>query len=590
MVPPFPRLPPGALHAAGVQLAARIPRLLFAAVIDYPVPGSTRSAGGLLHAVAVRSTPPGDRLDASIAEDVSVLAAGARRVAHQNRERRVEVEVALEVGTVQLAVDWHECTDFAKQIAKGSPTCSELLSLNPGNAGAQLLYSSDEWVGLRATLLAACGDPRDMLLRRQYLKACVGPATGLIHKASRKNKKAADGADDASHDVSDVAALYDLCTRAARGCSEPELAEKALSLRDAGDASCVSWRALVIELSARVEQMPELSPLFPAAVESWCVDIRATDYSSFAQELGHVFANSDALCPLQLWLARLSAAGFPACMKEHDLPAGPFLHDAGLVEELPKDLQRQIPSGSEIVLMLQTGSFMYDLHIESSDRDYRVLFLTKPEQLLAVHPPSSEFRHNVNLGFGADKSGLDEFKGVELGTFVLELARGNPVNVELLFAQKAGACSSVWEELRAARTCFLTLRCCRQYLGFVADRLQKLARVVEAPSFGQLQSAQASKLAYQAQHKFLDLRRVLSGGMPQVALADEERERILELRRSRPSLAEAQALFQAAQAEAEALRGRLDEAVAAGQLPEEVDGAALLEWLASVRERSILEA
>lgn len=478
---------------------------------------------------------------------------------------------------------------FARQVAEGSPTCSELLAQIPGSTGSKLLYSSDEWARLRATLLATCGNLDDILASRQYLRACVGPAMGLVYKASKKKKNSGKGAGNVSGQVTDVPALFDLCVRAARGCSAPELGEKALSLRDAGDVSCDSWRGLVDELSALVGNVPELSPSIPAAVDSWCVAIRAADYRSFANKFRHVDAPSDAPCPLQLWLARLSAAGFPASLKEYTSPLVPFLQDEGLVETLPEDLRSQLPCGSEIVLVLQTGSFMYDLHIESSDCDYRVVFLTKPEQALSVHPPGDEFRHHVNLGFGADKSGLDEFKGTELGAFVLDLARGNPVNVELLFAQKAGACSSVWEELRAARTCFLTVRCCRQYLGFVADRLKKLEAIVGAHTFGGLQSSQASKLLYQTQHKFLDLRRVLSGDVPQVAVAGEERENILAVRRSRLSLAEAELLLETSQSEAEALETQLDEVVAAGRLPEEVDSVALLAWLRCVRERSILE-
>lgn len=587
-MPPIPCLPPCALHAAGVQLSARIPRLLVAAIIDYPVPGSTRSAAGL-HAVAVRSTPPGDRMDSVVVDDVPVLASGARHVAHQNRERRVEVDVALEAGVVQVSVDWHECTDFSRQVAKGSPTCNELLAMIPGSTGAFFLYSSDEWVHLQASILETCGNLDGILARRQYLRACVGPAVGLVYKALKKKHKSGKGAGDVCGEVTDAPALFDLCVRAARGCSAPELGEKALSLRDTGDSSCDSWRGLVDELSTLVGNMPELSPSIPAAVDSWCIAIRAADYESFAKHVRRIDAHSDVPCPLQLWLARLSAAGFSACLKEYTSSPVPFLQDERLVETLPEDLRSQLPCGSEIVLVLQTGSFMYDLHVESSDCDYRVLFRTKPEQALSVHPPCDEFRHHVNLGFGVDKSGLDEFKGTELGAFVLDLARGNPVNVELLFAQKAGACSSVWEELRAARTCFLTIRCCRQYLGFVADRLKKFEAIVGAHTFGGLQSAQASKLLYQTQHKFLDLRRVLSGDVPQVAVAGKEREKILAVRRSRLSLAEAKVLLEAAKSDAESLRAQLDEAVAAGRLPAEVDSVALLAWLRSVRERSILE-
>ena len=76
-------------------------------------------------------------------------------------------------------------------------------------------------------------------------------------------------------------------------------------------------------------------------------------------------------------------------------------------------------------------------------------------------------------GFGADKRGEIEYSGKELGNFVVELAKGNPRNIELLYTDKPCTVGSVWQELKDMRRSFLTLRCADQYLGFISDRLKK---------------------------------------------------------------------------------------------------------------------
>eukprot|EP00438_Fugacium_kawagutii_P033094 Skav229607 [mRNA] locus=scaffold510:240159:244843:+ [translate_table: standard] len=89
-------------------------------------------------------------------------------------------------------------------------------------------------------------------------------------------------------------------------------------------------------------------------------------------------------------------------------------------------------------------------------------------------------------GFATDKKGVVEYTGRELGFFVSNLAKGNPNNVELLFSEKPAHRSWAWKELVEARQCFLTLRCAKQYLGFISQRLLRAREVLQAAEGGDL--------------------------------------------------------------------------------------------------------
>ncbi|CAK8988756.1 unnamed protein product [Durusdinium trenchii] len=163
--------------------------------------------------------------------------------------------------------------------------------------------------------------------------------------------------------------------------------------------------------------------------------------------------------------------------------------------------------------------------------------------------------------------------------------------VELLFTRKPNHHSWAWEELLEARECFLTLRCAKQYMGFISERLfraRDLLKGSEGESDEFERGSEFSKLLYHAHHKMLDLGRILRGGCPMVALSGKERQEVLELRLRRPSRTDAQALLEKAEAQRAHLASELKVVEASKARPAEVDANALNKWLRSVRVRMAL--
>jgi len=178
-----------------------------------------------------------------------------------------------------------------------------------------------------------------------------------------------------------------------------------------------------------------------------------------------------------------------------------------------------------------------------------------------------------------------------LGAFLLELSKGNPRNVELLFTEKPHVAGWAWQELRARRSSFITLRCAWQYFGFISDRLGRASKELDDSAVdGEALKAGAakrfSKWLYHAHHKLFALRKLLETGEPLVALTGGDRDFVLNLRLQPPGqLAEAVRLREEAESMLKELSVRLEAAQANKSLPAEVDAESLLSWLGSVRAR-----
>eukprot|EP00812_Abedinium_dasypus_P007274 NODE_1925_length_1033_cov_240.523517.p1 GENE.NODE_1925_length_1033_cov_240.523517~~NODE_1925_length_1033_cov_240.523517.p1 ORF type:complete len:258 (+),score=101.23 NODE_1925_length_1033_cov_240.523517:68-841(+) len=234
---------------------------------------------------------------------------------------------------------------------------------------------------------------------------------------------------------------------------------------------------------------------------------------------------------------------------------------------------------------------MYDLTTASSDCDYTVVFANDVEAMLQLKPPPLNMESKANFEFGADKHGIVEYSAKELGPFVVELAKGNPKVIELLYSEKPPLVANwAWEELRAMRCRLLTLRCARQYLGFAQDRLVKVVRACDAAEksggFDEKCGKDVSKLLYHLLHKTFDLRRILRGDTPHVALRGEERDHVLGIRNAPPaSLEEARRAQCEADTAVRDAKLALDAAAAAGTLPAEANVEGLAAWLRAVRAR-----
>lgn len=146
------------------------------------------------------------------------------------------------------------------------------------------------------------------------------------------------------------------------------------------------------------------------------------------------------------------------------------------------------------------------------------------------------------------------FANLKVDAFALELCKGNPRNIELLFCspESAAVVAPEWTWLHDIRDIFLTRRCVRQYKGFVADRLARVRRLLgvnsctdnvrgDAPVVGHhapltlADENACAKLFYHAFHKLFDLQRVVVGKEPSVWLPDgHERDFIMSIRTTRP--------------------------------------------------------
>lgn len=572
-----PRISETALGSARTELARRLPGLLFAAIDRWPLAGGLDAAletcaTPRYFVVAIRNVPAAERLDAVAAAELAAICGSKEAPSRQ---------LVLDLEGSQLVVQWHESSAFKNFVLKGTPSCVEALA-NPG----VVLHESEEWSDLKSALVADNDGLKFLLCSHGYLKVCMNTAQGLLQKAGGAGRSKSKAANVAGGNAAQGAVtlglarvLADILVRAGQGCGAPQYAEEAQQLEARREAAVEVWRELYSRIAARLGGADEKSIHLSKEMERWCGELRDTAFQAWLAELKR---DPPSPCPLEAWLARRTQAGY-ACPAPAQPRAG-----GGMDTETRKMLEGVLPQGAEVALMQQTGSFMYDLHVASSDKDFRVYFLAGPEQLLGLHPPRSDIQHHVNRGFAADKRDDVEYHLQELGLWVADVAKGNPNCVELLFSGKDAVESPVWQELRRACGCFLTMRCAKQYLGFATECVKKLERKLREPDLvSGCKAAEFSKLLYHAYHKLLELRRILRGEAPSVALVGEEREKVLGCRHWRlTSVDDARQRYEELASERRALCDELNRAEAEDRLPAEVDAEALLAWLHGVRARS----
>lgn len=535
------------------QLITRLPRLIFAGFDHFPLAGGEKAvmsaSSTQLHILAVRAVPIRERLYENIREKLEKLASG-QPIQESARILQLQIE-----GNITLVVCWHDVADFAFQLLKGSPSCVEAL-----DSTEEPLYASKEWVALRESFPHSA---RQAIFQgKRYRCACAGPMLSLIggkgagSKAKLKSKKSAVELD--KEPLSKC--IQDVCISLGRRACAEDVEDALRTMVEDIALSSTASRSVFFDVAARLMQaaskVQDAAKELPiAAVDEWVDAIRHDDFQCFAAE-----SQKGNLTPLIT---------------------------AGLPSEWAARLRNTWPEGADLVFMAQTGSFLYDLHTASSDSDYSIIFLSPVEDIAGRTPPPIEFNFHANGEFGSDKAGEIEYTGKELAGFIVELAKGNARNVELLFTDKPHETSTVWQELRDRRRDFLTLRCAAQYLGFIADRLHKAAPEIELLGAGEDGAGKRfSKCLYHAWHKIFELKRILHGDKPVVALKGDEHCFVMNLRLWPPrSCDEARTILDEAKANYSKLGDELDASRASGALPEEVDADKLAEWLRSIRER-----
>lgn len=557
---------------AAAELQSRLPRLIFAALDTFPLADGRE--GGLV-AIAIRSVSASERLDSTVVSALQDLEQGSRQV--QQKARQIRLQLPDEDSTLDLTVNYHELLDFRSLLQKGVPSAVETFRRAPDSA--EVLHATDEWWELKASLAEALA-PDHITATKPYMKACLGAANSLLPKGEndKRSNHAEKGSGYQPGNLTPVA-MQTIPLLAKRASSDQDTAQ-INAMEQSGEWSVAAWKELLQRLSAAAAEAP-LPKL--KCLDLWCEKLRDSEYEAFKQSLQTVDVQCDALREWQMRLAK----------------KGPSLAEAstGLADqesaEAMKLVEGVIPAGSELVFLAQTGSFMYDLQVATSDMDFALIYQALPKSLLSFNPPRDEFSHHEHKAFASDKKGDVEYTGRELGFFITNLAKGNPTNVELLFSNKPAHRSWAWQELLEARHSFLTLRCAKQYMGFVSQRLMRARDLLKAAvkaAGGETDVAlssekEFSKLLYHAHHKMLDLGRILKRGYPLVALSGMERQQVLDIRLGRPKLKEAEVLLEQTETQRAQLVSDLNAAETDGTLPAEVDAQALIQWLWSVRVR-----
>lgn len=141
------------------------------------------------------------------------------------------------------------------------------------------------------------------------------------------------------------------------------------------------------------------------------------------------------------WVGRLRQVAFDSV--KHDLKAERHRLLADLTAPLPEEVQASVDrlgidiGDAVLLLLVRSGSYMYNLHTKTSDEDYIVIFLNRASQVCSLRAPNNRPAKHVHKAFGADKSMDIEFSGVEFETFLADLCKGNPRNIEPLYTDRA---------------------------------------------------------------------------------------------------------------------------------------------------------
>lgn len=407
-------------------------------------------------------------------------------------------------------------------------------------AGAnEVLYESDAWRELRAALVG----PRGQRLRTlNFALACTGQAYGLASRMENLTKATAPA------DAAAVPGIPEGWGHAVELLRRANLVGRWGGDNDGGGDGSGAVATLVRFDLAALKMVADAQH---KQIKAVCK--RASKQQKKAKQppdggpTPYHDLDQDIEAQLDGWLAHLrddgcaAWASSPADEAEGAaVPARPDDQGSARLKELLEMLGSKVPAEG-VDLLIRSGSSMYNLATGASDVDYFVVFTSATRQLLDRVPPQSRFEAHVAAPIGANKAGEIECTGCELGSYLVDLAKGSPTVVELLFSPAGQAIhtSLGWNDVVQHRMGFVTQRCVGQYVGFIDNRLHMVRRLMEQHPGEQLPADQepaAAKLLYHAFHKLFDLRRIVAYQAPQVFLEDgsEERDFIMAVRTTRP--------------------------------------------------------
>lgn len=446
----------------------------------------------------------------------------------------------------------HEVGSIPHALSKGEPRVVDLVEgvdygytgdAEPVNSAPRfnILFEAPEWRELRGIF------DRGSLFQMPYAFTSVGCAFGMSRPPGKKeSSKKLDNA---------VARDYvGLLMRRATRVAEVAAVWKALPSFSTDDPKQIH--------AAVQERQQPLADLFKKVKQ--------------AKHRNLCAASGAQRAALSSWLASLRHRACDEWAEAVPPPAdfSLSLADGDEQDQIPVPL----PEGS-VMFAAKSGSAMYNLSTAESDVDYSVIFATPTRSLLCDPAQMKHSTSTVSAPMGSDKSGVVEYDIKEFGPFLLELCKGNPRNIELLFlpVEEALCVSPDWSWVREHRHYFLTARCVNQYMGFVGDRLKRAHRLLSEAAPGPLPpetEAGCAKLLYHAYHKLFDLQRIVNYQDPIVRLADDslQRDFIMKIRNTRPLVGDLdpRTLVQAVEAaidEVKVVRTKVDAERRASGLP-----------------------
>jgi len=237
-----------------------------------------------------------------------------------------------------------------------------------------------------------------------------------------------------------------------------------------------------------------------------------------------------------------------------------------LIKDIGPPLEEFQPT--QILFLIENGSRMYDVAVESSDRDYVAVYRSDTKSLLSGLQWPKESIDNRGHSYEI------EHCCYEVRMFCELLLKGNPSVIELLFSDRVAYMSNAWKMLVDKRQDFISEAVVFQYVSWVKFHL-KLVRKAKQPN-------KAPKYFYHAFHKLFELERLLRREPIAVQSEGEEREFIVNVR---SGSFKTYMLKQKAQHMLADIEARL--AARTWRYPESGDWRFLQQWVLSIRRFSV---
>ncbi len=181
------------------------------------------------------------------------------------------------------------------------------------------------------------------------------------------------------------------------------------------------------------------------------------------------------------------------------------------------------PQGLNVILEGITGSVAYGLDTESSDIDYKGVYLLPTKEVLKI-------------GFNPNRTTIDhvdpDWALHEVGKFMKLVAGGNPTAQELLWLEEYTVLTDVGKMLVDNRKLFLsTPAVTKAYRGYALDQARKLSSRQAEGKEG-YDSSLKNRFAKNTRHAFrllLQCRQLLETGELTVRVTPEQREWLFKM-------------------------------------------------------------